>query len=118
MSDITVPAVPPIPHGSIVEKLIVGRLLADLLAAGMSITVWNGGDEPELTDSTDAAVIFENLAASDEDELTMQDASGYAGWIRLVWGNDHSIISDYSIRLEAVMAAANTLADELERAGG
>jgi hypothetical protein len=107
---------PPIPHASDVEKAIVGRLVTDLLAAGMSITVWNGGDEPELVDSTDAAVIFENLGASDQDELTMQLPQGgaYAGWIRLVWGNDTTVISDYSVRLEPQVAPANKLADDLE----
>lgn len=100
---------------SLIEAQIISKLIADLLAAGMTITVWNGGEDPELTDSTDAVAVFKELAASDQDELTMDNADGYAGWIRLVWGNDTAVISDYSVRLEGVMAAANALAEELER---
>lgn len=108
---------PAIPHASDVEKAIVGRLVTDLLAAGLSISIWNGGDEPELADSTDAAAIFENLSASDQDELTMRHGGAdgaYAGWIRLVWGNDHCVISDYTTRLEPQVKPASDLADDLE----
>jgi hypothetical protein len=88
--------------------------LRDLLAAGLKVTVWNGGDDPELADGTEAAAIFAALAASDQDELTLTNADdSYAGWVRLVWGNDCDIISDYTTRLEALMAGANKLADEL-----
>ncbi len=106
---------PPIPHASTNEKLIVGRLVADLLAAGLTITVWNGGETSEIENCTDAAKIFAELGASDQDELTLDGPDGYAGWIRLVWGNDVDVISDYSTRLETVMAAANALAEELDR---
>jgi hypothetical protein len=105
----------PIPHATTNEKLIVGKLVADLLAAGLTITIWNGGAEPELKDSTDAAKIFADLCASDQDELTMERDGRYAGWIRLVWGNDVDVISDYSTSLEAIMAPANALAEELDR---
>ena len=107
---------PPIPHGTDTEKAIVGRLVTDILAAGYTITVWNGGDEPELKDSTDAAAIFAELAACDVDELTVDDAKGYAGWIQLVWGNDFHIISNYSNRLESVIAPAEQLAQDFEGA--
>lgn len=105
---------PPIPHASTNEKAIVGRLVTDLLAAGLTVTIWNGGETSEIEDCTDAAKIFAELAASDQDELTLEKDGQYAGWIRLVWGNDCSVISDYSIKLEAHVAGANTLADELE----
>lgn len=110
--NITLPA---IPHASVSEKAIVGKLVTDLLAAGLTITVWNGGDDPELKDSTDAATIFAALAASDQDELTVERDEHYEGWIRLVWGNDCDVISDYSTRLEDIMAPANALAEELDR---
>lgn len=104
----------PIPHSTTNEKLIVGKLVTDLLAAGLTITIWNGGETSEIEDCTDAAKIFAELGASDQDELTMDRDGQYAGWIRLVWGNDACVISDYSIRLEAIMAAANALAEELD----
>ena len=106
--------IPTITSASVIEAQIVGRLVTDLLAAGLSITVWNGGDEPELSDCIDAEKIFATLAASDEDQLTMDHVEGgYAGWIRLVWGNDDAVISDYSTRLEAIMVPANALAEDL-----
>lgn len=105
---------PQISHATTNERLIVGRLVSDLLAAGLSITVWNGGDEAELTDSTNLEAILAELAASDQDELTMDGPDGYAGWIRLVWGNDTAVISDYSTRLETIMAPAHELADLLD----
>jgi hypothetical protein len=103
-----------IPHATTNEKLIVGKLVADLLAAGLTITIWNGGETSEIEDCTDAAKIFAELSASDQDELTMEREGQYAGWIRLVWGNDVDVISDYSTSLEPIMAAANALANELE----
>jgi hypothetical protein len=105
----------PIDNASDIEKKIVGRLVVDVLAAGYSITVWNGGDEAELTKSSDADAIFKALAASDQDELVIFNKRGSRdGWIRLVWGNDVDVISDYTTNLEKALAAANALANELD----
>lgn len=107
----------PIEHASEIEQRIVGKLITDLLAAGFNLSIWNGGDEAELDHSTDAAAIFKALAASDQDEIVVyegDEAKWRAGWIRLVWGNDCSVISDYSIKLEDHLTGANALADELE----
>lgn len=106
---------PIIKHASATEQAIVVRLVNDLLAAGLTISVWNGGDEAEIDDSDNAEAIFAELAASDQDELTMRHGKGgaYAGWIRLVWGNDADVISDYTTRLEDILNGANKLAEEL-----
>lgn len=111
-----VPALAPIPHASEIEKRIVGRLVRDLLEAGYSLTIWNGGDEPELERSTDEDKIFATLAASDQDEIEAYSKDGKRrdGWVLLVWGNDCSVISDYTTNFEAVLSGANALADELE----
>lgn len=107
--------IPEIKHASVIEARIVGRLVTDLLAAGLTIAVFGDGEGPDLEDTNDAEAIFAELSACSTDELTLRDASGaYAGWILLVWGNDAHVISDYTTRLEAVMAGANALADELE----
>lgn len=106
---------PPIPHGTTNEKLIVGKLVTDLLAAGLHLSIWNGGDEPELDHSTDAAAIFAALAASDQDEVICYDLTKRRmGWILLIWGNDCSVISNYNTSLETLLAGANAFADELE----
>jgi len=106
-------AIPMIKHASAIECQIVGRLVTDLLGAGYAFTIWNGGDEAELDRSTDAEAIFAALAASDQDEIILYKG-GHGGWIRLVWGNDCSVISDYTTNLDPLLAAANALADKLE----
>jgi len=105
---------PPIPHGTTNEKLIVGKLVQDILAAGNTITV-NDGEDETLVCSTDAKAIFEALASTDEDYVIVNsNQNGRYGWVRLIWGNDHDIISDYTTNLETLLAGANALADELE----
>lgn len=106
---------PPIPHASTEEKLIVGKMVRDILAAGLTITIWNGGDEPELEWSTDEAAIFAALGASGHDEIVARTVAGKrVGWVMLVWGNDCAVISDYTTHFEAVLEGANKLADELD----
>lgn len=109
----------PVENASEIEQRIIGKLVTDLLADGRSLSIWNGGDEPELEHSTDAAAIFTALAASDQDEIIVFAPGNRAewrqiGWLLLVWGNDCSIISDYNTSLEDLLAGANALADELE----
>lgn len=106
--------IPPIPHGSTNEKLIVGKLVTDILAAGNTITV-NDGEDDTLVGSIDAKAIFEALASTDEDYVIVNsNQNGRYGWVRLIWGNDCDIISNYTMNLETLVAGANALADELE----
>lgn len=89
--------IPPIPHGSVTEKAIVGKLVTDLLAAGLKISVFDG-EETTVRRSADAKTIFEALASTDSDTLLIYrtDDPKRIGSILLIWGNDHDIISDYS----------------------
>jgi hypothetical protein len=100
---IPLPAVlPAIPHGSTNEKLIVGKLVTDLLSAGFWISVYDG-EETTVRRSTDAETIFKALASTDEDYLNvgrtgadgMKAEISPIGWVRLIWGNDNDIISDW-----------------------
>ena len=104
----------PIPNASDNEKKIVGRLITDILAAGYSVSIWNGGDDAEIISSSDTDRIFKALAASDQDEVILYKNCRRAGWIRLIWGNDVDVISDYTTNLEAIVAGANALANELD----
>jgi hypothetical protein len=106
---------PPIPHATTNEKLIVGKLVTDLLAAGFNLSIWNGGDEAELERSADAGAIFKALAASDQDEIIVYEGKSRAGWVLLVWGNDCSVVSNYTTNIESYLAGANALAEELDR---
>lgn len=105
----------PIPHASTNEKIIVGRLVGDVLAAGYSVSIFNGGEDAEVERATDPAVIFAELSASDRDELVLYKDGVRGGWVLLIWGNDVDVISDYSIKLETVLSGANALAQELDR---
>ena len=104
----------PIENASDNEKKIVGRLITDILAAGYSVSIWNGGDDAEIISSSDTDRIFKALAASDQDEIVLYKNRRRAGWIRLIWGNDVDVISDYTTNLEAIVAGANALANELD----
>jgi hypothetical protein len=109
-----VPTLPPIPHATTNEKLIVSKIVADVLAAGAVITV-NDGEEDTLSLSADPQAIFTALSSTDEDYLIVTQVTGKVSWVRLVWGNDVDVISDYQVSLEALLAGANALAEELDQ---
>ena len=104
---------------SVVENQIVERLVTDILAAGFTVSVYDGGDYC-LKHCTSLEAIIEALASTDSDELVLhlpKNSEGLrmrVGWIMLVWGNDTAVISDYTVNLEAVMRGADELADKLE----
>lgn len=77
-------------HG---EALAATKLVNELVKRGHAVSVWNGGEEAEIEDSTDAQAILAELAASGEDELV---ADGV--WFYLIFGNESDgseLISDY-----------------------
>lgn len=77
-------------HG---EALIARKLVTELVNRGHAVSIWNGGDEPEIEDSTDIEALLAELAATGEDEIT---ADGI--WFYLVFGNESDgseLISDY-----------------------
>lgn len=105
---------PPIPHASTNEKLIVGKLVCDLLAAGFALTV-DDGEEKTIKRSTDAAAIFKALSSTEMDRLYVsKGAVNYDGWVLLVWGNDTDVISDYTTNLQAIMEPVNEFVNSLE----
>lgn len=108
------PELAPIPHASAAEKLIVGKLVTDLLAAGYPLSV-NDGEEVTVSKSTDAATIFAALSSTDMDLLIVHSVGRANRWVSLVWGNDCDVISDYLTSLEDLIAGANALAEELNR---
>lgn len=106
---------PAIPHATDNEKRIVGRLVTDLIAAGAQLSV-NDGEEVTVMRSTDADKIFVALSSTGEDYLMVDfPATGpRQRWVRLIWGNDVDVISDYHTSLEPFLAGANALASELD----
>lgn len=111
------PVLPAIPHASTNEKLIVGKLVTDLLAKDCKLTVYDG-EEDVVVLSTDAEAIFKALASTDSDVIRIYTATGQRlGWVYLVWGNDVDIISDYTVSLENLISGANSFADDLDGRG-
>lgn len=102
-----------------IEVEIATKLIDDALAAGFTIDVNDGEDTP-LENSTDKAAILAAMRSTDEDYLILKKAIGankfLAGWVRFVFGNECSVISDYTMNIEAVVKGAEALADTLERA--
>ena len=99
----------------IVEREIAAALIADGLAAGYAIAVNNGGDEDELPPSTDAEAILAAMFATDDEHLHFYKDGKRAGWVWFVYGNDGwDVISDYSTRLEHVMAGAQKVSARYE----
>ena len=76
-------------HG---EALIARKLVTELVNRGHAVSIWNGGDEAEIEDSTNIEALLAELAASGEDELV---ADGV--WFYLIFGNERDgseLISD------------------------
>jgi hypothetical protein len=97
-----------------VERIIARRVLLDLIAAGYSINIDNGGDTEEL--SSPSIKIKEILAvmfATDNEDIIVYNGPKFIGWVRLIYGNDgYDTVSDYTVNLEKVLRGANKLADK------
>lgn len=105
---------PPIPHATTNEKLIVGKLVSDLLALDCQLTVYDG-EEDVVVLSRDADAIFKALSSTDSDVIRVYTPTGQRlGWVLLIWGNDRDVISDYIVSLKSLISRALDFADELE----
>lgn len=74
------------------EALRARKLVTELVNRGHAVSIWNGGEEAEIEDSTDIEALLAELAASGEDELV---ADGI--WFYLIFGNESDgseLISD------------------------
>lgn len=110
---IAIAELPCIPHASDTERRIVGKLVEDLLAAGFALSV-NDGEEVTVSKSKDPTEIYAALSSTDTDLLMVHSTNDVRDrWIRLVWGNDCDVISDYLTSLEPFLAGAEALAEEL-----
>lgn len=96
------------------ERRIVRRVVTDMLAAGYSISVDNGGDEWEIKRSTDQKAIMKACMASDEDWMYFYKGNFRKGWVRFVYGNSgYDVICDYTTSLEENLKAVNAYAETL-----
>lgn len=107
------------------ERKIVDRLVAHLLACGYRISV-NDGEETVLRYSDDPALIIQAMASTSDDTLivheTVKQGDGLSyrriGWVRLIWGNGIDLISDSSIGLiEDALRPVEDWVNEIEASG-
>lgn len=104
-----------------IERRIVGVLVADLLGAGYSIDV-NSRDDTELAKSTDRDAILKMIfdGGIDEGDWTLdlyKDGEvSPSSWVLLVLGNGSTVISDYTVNLDApmVMLRADALHEKID----
>lgn len=99
------------------ETRVVRRVVRDLLAAGYSLTVDDGEDEP-VKKSTKFSEIVAALMQTDEDYLYTHKQGCPNSFVRFVYGNDSwEVICDYSTNLEAVLKGAQEVCERLEARG-
>lgn len=102
-------------YATFAERRIAEKLVGDILAAGMAVSVDDGGGFP-VKRSTDGAAILGALATSGEDTLIIRGADGErVGFVSLIWGNECDLISDHtaSPALDSLVKGASDLADKL-----
>lgn len=97
-----------------IERRIVRRAVRTVIAAGYSVSVYDG-EGYSVKRSRKVSEIMANIGATDTDQLRLRDAEGNpAGMILCVYGNDgHDVIADYSASLEEILGPVNVYADTL-----
>jgi hypothetical protein len=85
-----------LPYASTIERRIATKLVNDALAAGYSISVYDG-EEWALRSGKDAATVLAAMGSTDMDKLRFRDADdNIIGTVLLIWGNEDDLISDTS----------------------
>lgn len=102
-----------------VERKIATAFIQSALKAGFLISVDNGEDEtrPMSNEKSILSAMFQ----TDEDRLytfvPKSDGSKRSrhGWVYFIYGNDGwDVISDYTVNLQPLMAAADKISDYYE----
>jgi hypothetical protein len=93
-----------------IERDIVLRTVAHLLAAGFYLNIMNGGDGEELAEpSRNVSDLTLALMETDDEYLQVYGNSNDGtltpkGWVRFVYGNDgYDVIFDYTTNLDPVL---------------
>ncbi len=95
------------------EHLIMLGVVGHLLGAGYSISV-DDGEQTTLQYSRNSGEILHAMATTGLDYLTAHDKDlKYAGYVLLIYGNGQDLISDYSVKLTAVMEPLHAEIDKL-----
>lgn len=100
---------------ALVEMAIVRKLVTDLIAAGYTVTVDDGDDEP-VKDSADVEAIMDAAFAVDECLLLVYKTASLKAFasVTLIFGNSGwDVISDHTTNLRAVMKPTDELVDAM-----
>jgi hypothetical protein len=97
------------------ERSIARRVIRDAKAAGYVMDVDGGGDELDLKGSTNEKAVMDALFALADDAHLILRKGRERGMVWFVFGNEGwSVIADYSVNIEPVLAGASALAERLE----
>jgi len=100
-----------------VEQKIARAIVEAGVAAGYFLAVDYNEDDFALAPTKDVEAIMEALGAVDEEWILFYRDPNSAradGMVFLVYGNDGwDVVNDYSVKLEAIMAPVNALAESL-----
>ena len=80
-------------YATVGEALVALKLIRTLVKRGYAVSIWNGGEEAEIENSTDVNALLSEMAATGEEEITANNI-----WFSLVYGNaddGSELISDY-----------------------
>lgn len=98
-----------------IEGQIAQSAIAELLAAGFAISVYDGEAFP-LRDSYDSEAIYAAMRSTDTDVLVGKGAGLLANervQVVFIWGNGSDVISDGSSNMDAYLKRTNALAERL-----
>jgi hypothetical protein len=99
------------------EKRVARRVVRDLLAAGYSLSVFDGEEETVIK-STKFKQIVDALMTTDEDYLYTFKEGCKNSFVRFVYGNDSwEVICDYGASLEDALKGAHEVCEKLEARG-
>ena len=102
-----------------IEREIATQVVKDALANGFEISVDNGGEDDEISRSTDESAVLAAMFLADDDHLYFYKPreEQAEGWVWFVYGNDAwDVIADYTVNLEKkLLTKANKLAEKFER---
>lgn len=95
-----------------IDREIASQVIDDALKLGYNLSVFNGGDDPEIAHATDRQAILENMFACDADIIKVYKDKAFIGFVEFIYGNDgYDVISNSScsIRIEQILQNANEL---------
>ncbi|UTH34280.1 hypothetical protein [Ectopseudomonas hydrolytica] len=98
-----------------IETRIIRQAAQSLIDAGYWLQAQDGEEAAGERTRSAAAILAECFATDITNVIVYEsaDAKRSKGWVQFVHGNGVDVVSDYTVNLEAEMAAASDLAERL-----